>query len=483
MTMKDYSDLISPILVKEFRQGIRSKLFTFSFMLSQFVMVLIVITGLAIGEMDQNDFNIFFWIVVILPIMFLLPLSGVNSISEEVKLKTIDLIYLTHLGSFRILLGKLLSICCQILLLLSAILPYVIVRYYIGNVNLYNDLIFLVNAYMLSVLITAICIFISTIRINVIIKWIMLFFILYFVIGMSSVFLIGPAFGALGLGSLSSTFIVYLYIIWALTILLILEFGSKLISPLTENHSTKIRIIAFTFVLLSASAEFFLNNSDEHTTINVFTLIYISLIAFVSCTEEIRDVSLVYVPFLKFKFGRLLGRIFYPGWLSGMFFTIFIFGCFISLSLYSGFMDNDFFREMNFTRVLSFLTTIIYAPIVLRFLFKNKINRIITFSFLVQLIAAIPFYFFFIGYSMGTAWHPIAAQVCAFFPTSYFLCNLTPYDEINIVFHIIGSGICIFILVIFLKDLFKAYGRIVELEKEAMIILEEQNKITENEIP
>jgi len=479
--MKDYSDLISPILVKEFRQGIRSKLFTFTFLLSQFVMVLIVITGLALDGMNQKDFNILFWIIVILPIMFLLPLSGINSISEEVKLKTIDLIYLTHLGSFRILLGKMLSICFQILLLLSAVLPYVIVRYYIGNVNLYEDLVFLVNAFLIATLVTSLSIFLSTVKLNPILKWILLLFILYSVIGSISVLSFGPASRS-GMGFMSVGFIIYIYLFWALTITLILEFGAKLIAPEIENHSTSIRLIGIAFVLIAFSSTIFLSSKSEKEFIFATTMVIIGLISFVSCCEKMKTSPLVYLPFVRYKrSGRLLGKLLYPGWITGIIYTVFLTASFITICLSTGLMPMDIFDDLSAPIVISFISTAVYAPIVLK-VFGDRIKRVITFSFLVHLISAIPFYFFSIGHGMGKSWSSTAAQVCAFFPNSYFLCNLTPFNKINTVFQIVGFAVSLGFIAFFLKDIIFSYYKMKAIEFKAIQILKEKNAQSLNEV-
>ncbi len=71
----------------------------------------------------------FFWTLVALPLVLILPWTGLGAISGEHRANTLDLMFLTRLSAWRILLGKWIAIVAQAVLLLAAVLPYVVLRY------------------------------------------------------------------------------------------------------------------------------------------------------------------------------------------------------------------------------------------------------------------------------------------------------------------------------------------------------------------
>ena len=75
-----------------------------------------------------------------LPVLVVLPLNGLGAINGEIKANTLELIFLTRLTAFRIVVGKWLAIFVQCLLFICAVLPYLVLRYFIGGINLAAEL-------------------------------------------------------------------------------------------------------------------------------------------------------------------------------------------------------------------------------------------------------------------------------------------------------------------------------------------------------
>ena len=67
----DFPDWFSPMLVKELRQGMRSRIFLLCFMALQVAMIFPALTGLlnaSLGE-GTTDSTVFFWLIVSVPLM------------------------------------------------------------------------------------------------------------------------------------------------------------------------------------------------------------------------------------------------------------------------------------------------------------------------------------------------------------------------------------------------------------------------------
>src|SRR5690606_36091994 len=147
-TREDFPDILSPMLVKEFRQGMRTRLFGLAFILLQVLMGIMM----ALSAMDYGNNPDAFRIKELngmvggmcgVLVLLVMPLRGVVALSNEERAQTLELIFLTRLTSWRIVLGKWASLIFQSVLFALAVLPYAVLRYFFGNVNLIDDLIML----------------------------------------------------------------------------------------------------------------------------------------------------------------------------------------------------------------------------------------------------------------------------------------------------------------------------------------------------
>ena len=102
--MADFSPRLSPMLVKELRQGMRTNMFVIAFILLHTFMMLCLLTALS-APGDSNS-DVFFWFVIISVLLFIQPLRGFNALSSEYQSNTMDLIHMTRLNGWRVTLGK-----------------------------------------------------------------------------------------------------------------------------------------------------------------------------------------------------------------------------------------------------------------------------------------------------------------------------------------------------------------------------------------
>ena len=83
------------------------------------------------------------------------PLRGISAVTTEIRQNTIDLMVLTRLSAWRIVYGKWLSIVSQSALIALAILPYLILRYSFGGMQLFSELALMAYLFFISGTLTA----------------------------------------------------------------------------------------------------------------------------------------------------------------------------------------------------------------------------------------------------------------------------------------------------------------------------------------
>ena len=101
--MGDFSPRLSPMLVKELRQGMRTNMFAIAFILLHTFMMLCLLTAMI--DPGSSDSEAFFWFVIIVVLLFVQPLRGFSALSSEYQLNTMDLIHMTKLNGWRITLA------------------------------------------------------------------------------------------------------------------------------------------------------------------------------------------------------------------------------------------------------------------------------------------------------------------------------------------------------------------------------------------
>jgi hypothetical protein len=321
----DFADWLSPILVKELRQGLQSKLFVGVFVLLQAAMVLFVGLGLISVSEDRNStgsiFQGFFQMCVWMPLLIFMPARGLRAIGDETRAQTLDLVQLTRMSSFRIVWGKWLALVAQSCLLASAMLPYAVLQYYFGKVDVVGELVWFAVLLIGSMVLTAAAVGMSSAHVGVraLVLLMVVFsmslggFNFYFLRTLSG----AVAFSFKGVGEAAAWIIPSA----ALYIYFFLELGASKIAPLAENHSARKRALAVALAGVIAVAGWCCR--DEV----VFALVGISvpIMGFV-VLESLCEIPVlmpgIYHPFTKHGMGgRLLGRLLYPGWASGVIFA------------------------------------------------------------------------------------------------------------------------------------------------------------------
>jgi hypothetical protein len=325
--LNDFPDRLSPMLVKELRQGLRAKTFMVVFLVLQGLLGLILLgasasaTSSSGGQVVSQIVFVFFSLAVLVA----QPLRGMGAISSEIRAQTIDLMVLTRLSAFRIILGKWVAIVSQSALLASSIIPYLILRYYFGNMNLFAELLLLVMLLLISAGLTALTIGLSACS-SIFIRGILPLggaaFMIFTIFGVG----FGRNFaGLVELFSFENKDDVWHVVLFATAVVYLgwsaLSFGASVFAPHAENHSTLRRLIALgLFIAMTIGCA--LADADPGVVVACTLLVIAPAIA-IALSENNQMAPTVARPFVrKGALGRLAGMFLYPGSAAGSIFTL-----------------------------------------------------------------------------------------------------------------------------------------------------------------
>jgi hypothetical protein len=143
--VKDFADWIDPVLVKELRQGLRTRIFAISFLCACVVLPLFFAFVAYYNELGESGqwreaVRYLFWGAASLLFLVLLPLNGLTALETELKTRALELLILTRMGSGAIVFGKWAALFCQALLLGVCLLPICLLGYFIGQYELVKEL-------------------------------------------------------------------------------------------------------------------------------------------------------------------------------------------------------------------------------------------------------------------------------------------------------------------------------------------------------
>ncbi len=337
MKFNPSSDWFNPMLVRDLRQGLRSRVFTVVFLALQGGMGVFVILGLAAaseGEVQEALTDVVNAGVIGFFLMAL-PLLACFAFGLEFREGRLDLLKLTQLSARGFVLGKWSSLCVQGLMVASSLLPYLVLRYFAGGVDLVTEFYFLLYVLALSALLIALGLVLSCVN-QMVVRVIAIIFFFQSFFGMFVASVAGPvrggggvfslfelAFGGSGLhANVLGNFIllaaVELPILWVC-----LEFGSARLAPPSENHDTPQRWMIAVF-MAEAWLMWLWDARIGETFIGMLAVLWVFILVFAAATEP-SPFPDTYRPFVRCgALGRWVGRLLlYPGWPSAVTLTLF----------------------------------------------------------------------------------------------------------------------------------------------------------------
>jgi hypothetical protein len=330
----DFADVLSPMMVKELRQGLRGWAFIGAFLLLQFTLIIVVLMGLE--ETGDHDYTGYFWLGIAATFCGLLPLRSVGALSDEMKAGALDLLMVTRLSASRIAFGKWASMAAQTVLFAISLLPYVVLRYFAGGIDPVHELTGLAWLIALSLLFTAYVVWISAAK-NLLARLLLASaggFAIWRAVTWVCQGIVDPdnhaqllldwsaSPGVTAPGSpaaLTSAVSLPLTVVGlAALIYLFLEFAASQIAPLAENHAARKRLAAGLLVVGMLAVYHFFTLSKNLIGVPITIALVAGMDAL---SESLRTIPIVYRPFVKRGWlGRLAGRLLEPGWPSGVIF-------------------------------------------------------------------------------------------------------------------------------------------------------------------
>jgi len=321
----DFPTWLPAMLVKELRQGLRTKGFVVAFVGFQALMALLMMgavgsagaTSPVTRATTQSMIDGFFWTLLTVQLVFVTPSRALGSLQPEIESRSLDLLLLTRLSAWRIVFGKWASLVAQSLLLLVAMLPYGIVRYFAGAADLVSDAGVCLALLGCCAVLTAAGLWSSgnskVVRIGVGI-------LVSFAVG--TVIIPGLRGGAFSRPSLASTSISMICLDGALVLAFFLIAAVRRIAPLAENYAFFAR--ALPLVALMPVPLWALGRA---TSVAEGQFIFASCFVLLVCGAELASVQLPMAVHLRpwlerGKLGKAVARFVLPGWQSGLIYAM-----------------------------------------------------------------------------------------------------------------------------------------------------------------
>jgi hypothetical protein len=347
----DFPDWLSPVLVKELRQGLRSRVFAGAFFGSQLLLVASLVFSLTSWSGGRPIGDVFafltglFWVLVGIPLILVMPIRGLTSLDSEIRANTIDLVFLSRLSAWRILFGKWLAIVVQTTLLVCAALPYVVMRYFLGGVDLLKEIESLAILYTASIVLTAAMVAISPNQS----KWqrvlifIGMFFGFQFFFFWFLALMFSPLFGSSAPSTgAAAQWQIYLtlLVLTGLVVVLALEVGASRIAPAAENHALRKRLLVL--LSLATAALLAVCGVIHAITAALFSAAVCILFSVDALSEPVPMLRTAYAPLWnRGPLGRFAALFLSPGWPSGLLFTLALAGGWYSLYVLSQINELD----------------------------------------------------------------------------------------------------------------------------------------------
>ena len=157
----EFPDWLPPMLVKEFRQGMRARMFVIPFAAVHVLALAAVILEFAVAARlggaatsGVDWYSAFgrqgvLWTVCYILLIIVLPLRAFSGLVEETGGRNVELLVTARLSRWRVVIGKWLVICSQAWLIMVSLAPYFIVRYFMGGFDVTQNtiaLLFLIAA-------------------------------------------------------------------------------------------------------------------------------------------------------------------------------------------------------------------------------------------------------------------------------------------------------------------------------------------------
>lgn len=325
----DFPIWVPSALVKELRQGLRTPTFILLVSLFPALLSFFFLFSFIVNPFDGKPFispdgcQAIFWITMVATLLFIMPLRASSSIRDELLSRNNELLLLTRQSAGRIVLGKWVSFMAQSLLIVFISLPFFLIRYYYGEINLVQDVTVFSLLYLGSGILTAYTLWASAMPS-------LLRTIAFFLLGIGVVIL-GRSYTDLNLfreGLGNGILLAFLILADAfLVISSLLLLAREWFSPAAQNTAAPLRKLLLAFFMASIIPIAFLENAssaiqDIMTGNFTFMMIYGAFLMIVNLTDPAYLLPIHVEQMNSKRFSRLQQLLFLPGLPGGAFFTL-----------------------------------------------------------------------------------------------------------------------------------------------------------------
>lgn len=133
------SEWCSSILVKETRQALKSRQFTWTYLALLVCVGIWAVWGLSISSSQYEagkELLMGFWVILGFPLCLIIPFSAYRSLAREFEDGTINLISITTMKPHQIVVGKFGSAILQMLIYLSILAPCICFTYLLRGISI-----------------------------------------------------------------------------------------------------------------------------------------------------------------------------------------------------------------------------------------------------------------------------------------------------------------------------------------------------------
>jgi hypothetical protein len=347
--LDDFSDWLSPIIVKEVRQMIRSREFNYSFGLVLFAGLLVAF--FATADALNGDANSGGWTFATLMTALvviglgIIPLGTLNALRNERTERTLDLVTLTTLSTRKIVIGKLLAQAVKLLTLFAGLAPFIATGFLLGGIDLVTILVALAALFLWSLWACAACLFLSCLSTSRALAG-----VVYAFFGLLFLFFLGPLgvlrmftapgyygpspfafmFSSAGRTGLPWWPLTIMTVFCLMTMINLVLLAENRLSLPTENRVTALRIgFLAQFLLLAACVLSILflmpvppSASDCADALGVIAGLQLSLVAVFTVTEDLILPRRVLLEAKSRKGFEHLMKVFQPGGAAGAIYVL-----------------------------------------------------------------------------------------------------------------------------------------------------------------
>jgi len=175
----------SPIVVKEVRQGLRTRAFWIFFTLMLIACLVIALVAFAASAGNDAGAGAFGAIFTVLAVVqfFVIPYSAYRSMAREQEDETWVLLTLTGLGPRRVIRGKIGSFVLQGVLYASAAAPFLLFSYYLNGIDLPTIVVGLIFAAAYQVFLVSVAVSFATLAHSKMMRGLLQFAVLALLLG------------------------------------------------------------------------------------------------------------------------------------------------------------------------------------------------------------------------------------------------------------------------------------------------------------